>query len=232
MSKSIRLILADDHAMLRQGTVSLLSRENDLNIVAEAGNGLQAVELTKQLKPDIVIMDVRMPLMNGIEATRAIHDECPQSRVLVLTAHDDDQYVFSLLEAGASGYILKTAPVSELIQAIRQVQVGESPLAPSIARKVVTHMQGKSSKHKSSGKTDSSTEDLTPRELEVLQMLARGMSNQAIGKTLFISDRTVQAHFTSIFAKMKVASRLDAVVTAIRRGWLVLESEAELSDES
>jgi len=232
MSKSIRLILADDHAMLRQGTVSLLSRENDLNIVAEAGNGLQAVELTKQLKPDIVIMDIRMPVMNGIEATRAIHEECPQSRVLVLTAHDDDQYVFSLLEAGASGYILKTAPVSELIQAIRQVQVGESPLAPSIAHKVVTHMQGKSGKHKSSGKIDPSTEDLTPRELEVLQMLARGMSNQAIGKTLFISDRTVQAHFTSIFAKMKVASRLDAVVTAIRRGWLVLESEAELSDES
>lgn len=220
LNEAIRLILVDDHVMLRQGTAELLRREPDLQVVAEAGNGREAVELARALKPDVVVMDIRMPVLNGIEATRRIRESLPEVQVLVLTAHDDDQYVFSLLQAGASGYLLKTAPVSELIKAIRQVKAGESPLSPQIARKVVAHMRGDA---RSQTGDDGSVDALTPRELEVLQMLARGMSNQAIAEALYISDRTVQAHLTNIFAKMQVTSRLDAVLTAIRRGWLTLE---------
>jgi len=141
-----RILLADDHAMLRQGTAALLRLEPDIDIVAEAGNGREAVELARQLKPDIVVMDVRMPILSGIEATRTIRASLPNVQVLVLTAHDDDEYVFSLLEAGASGYLLKTAPVSELVKAIRQVRKGELPLDPVIARKVVLRMSGKGSR--------------------------------------------------------------------------------------
>jgi DNA-binding NarL/FixJ family response regulator len=219
MADRIRLLLADDHIMLRQGTAELLRREPDLEIVGEADNGQQAVELALTLKPDIVVMDVRMPVLSGIEATRRIREALPQVQVLVLTAHDDDQYIFSLLQAGASGYLLKTAPVSELVNAIRQVRAGESPLDPAIARKVVARMSGE----RASAHAVSAMPDLTARELEILQLLANGLSNQAMAEALFISDRTVQAHLTSIFAKMGVASRLEAVLTAIRRGWLTLE---------
>ena len=209
--------------MLRQGTVELLRREPDLEIVGEADNGQQAVELALTLKPDIVVMDVRMPVLSGIEATRRIRESLSGVQVLVLTAHDDDQYIFSLLKVGASGYLLKTAPVSDLVKAIRQVRAGESPLDPAIARKVVAQM---SSEQRSSTATgaDSAIQELTARELEVLQLLARGLSNHAIAEELYISDRTVQAHLTSIFAKMGVTSRLEAVLAAIRRGWLTVET--------
>jgi DNA-binding NarL/FixJ family response regulator len=223
MSNSIRLLLADDHVMLRQGTVALLRRERDIQVVAEANNGQEAVDLARQLKPDIVVMDVRMPVLSGIEATRQIRAALPNIQVLVLTAHDDDQSVFSLLEAGASGYLLKTAPISELVKAVRQVHDGESPLDPSIAHKVVLHMSGKTPKPTSAAAAEP-VEELTARELEVLQLLAQGLNNSAIAETLSISDRTVQSHLTNIFAKMHVSSRLEAVLAAIRRGWLTLTS--------
>ncbi len=222
MPSPIRVLLADDHMMVRQGTVALLRRERDIQVVGEASNGLEAVELARQLKPDIVVMDVRMPVLSGIEATRRIRESMPKIQVLVLTAHDDDQYVFSLLEAGASGYLLKSAPISELVKAVRQVHEGESPLDPSIARKVVLHMSGKNPKTNSATATSGPTEELTARELEVLQLLAQGLNNNAIAQTLSISDRTVQAHLTNIFAKMHVSSRLEAVLAGIRRGWLAL----------
>jgi len=216
--------LADDHAVLRQGTAELLRREPDLKVVGEASDGQQAIDMVRTLKPDIVIMDVRMPVLSGIEATRRIRETSPAVQVLVLTAHDDDQYVFSLLEAGASGYLLKTAPIGDLVRAIRQVRDGESPLDPAIARKVVAHF---SPNRKSSGPPDEANslkEGLTAREVEVLQLLARGLNNRAIADELYISDRTVQAHLTSIYSKMAVTSRLEAVMTAIRRGWLTLGS--------
>jgi two-component system, NarL family, response regulator LiaR len=222
-SSTIRIILADDHVMLRQGTAELLRRQPDIDVVGEATNGQEAVLLAQQVKPDIVVMDVRMPVLSGIEATRIIRDQLPQVQVLVLTAHDDDQYIFSLLQAGASGYLLKTAPISELLKAIRQVHAGESPLDPAIARKVVARMSRTGSTELVSAGQEQPTETLTPRELEVLQLLAQGMSNRAIAKALFISDRTVQAHLTSIFAKTQVSSRLEAVLNGIRRGWLTLE---------
>jgi two-component system, NarL family, response regulator LiaR len=223
METPIRILLADDHVMLRQGTAELLRREPGIEIVGEASNGEEAVALARQIQPDIVVMDVRMPVLSGVEATRIIRESLPDVQVLVLTAHDDDQYIFSLLQAGASGYLLKTSPVSDLIKAIRQVQAGESPLEPSIARKVVVRMSKPVTADVSAVKEDEPVEALTPRELEVLQLLAQGLNNRAIAEVLFISDRTVQAHLTSIFAKTQVSSRLEAVLKAIRRGWLTLE---------
>jgi NarL family two-component system response regulator LiaR len=224
MADPIRIILADDHAMLRQGTAELLRREPDLEVVGEAGDGQQAIDLARRLNPDIVIMDVRMPVLSGVEATQRIREELPKVQVLVLTAHDDDQYVFSLLQAGASGYLLKTAPVSELIKAIRLVRAGESPLDPTIARKVVVRMSSEGRSFRTPDREAAPVDELTARELEVLQLLAQGLNNRAIAEALFVSDRTVQSHLTTIFAKMHVTSRLEAVLTGIRRGWLSLDA--------
>jgi len=223
MSQPIRILLADDHVMLRQGTAEILRKEADIEVVGEADNGQQAIDLARRLRPDIVVMDVRMPVLSGIEATRRIRESMPEVQVLVLTAYDDDQYIFSLLQAGASGYLLKTAPVNELVNAIRLVRAGESPLDPSIARKVVVRMAGDQGSRIPIGQEGSSIQALTFREQEVLQLLSRGLNNQAIAEALYVSDRTVQAHLTNIFAKMGVSSRLEAVLTAIRRGWLTLE---------
>lgn len=224
MLKPIRVLLADDHVMLRQGTTALLRREPDIEVVGEADDGEQAVKLAMQLRPDIVVMDVRMPVLSGIEATRQIRENMPEIQVLVLTAHDDDQYIFSLLKAGASGYLLKTAPVKDLVNAIRLVHAGESPLDPAIARKVVVRAVGEGESQNPVPDNLPSVEPLTPREQEVLQLLAQGLNNRAIGEALYISDRTVQAHLTNIFSKMRVTSRLEAVLMAIRLGWLSLET--------
>jgi DNA-binding NarL/FixJ family response regulator len=223
MPDTIRILLADDHAILRQGTAELLRREPDFDVVGEAADGCQAVALTRELRPDIAIMDIRMPVLSGVEATRQIREALPQVQVLVLTAHDDDQYIFSLLQAGASGYLLKSAPISDLVKAIRLVRAGESPLDPAIARRIVARMAGPNAPPSATPGGAAAAEELTARELEVLQLLARGLSNRAIGEALFISDRTVQAHLTSVFGKLGATSRLDAVLTAIRRGVLALD---------
>jgi DNA-binding NarL/FixJ family response regulator len=223
MSQPIRILLADDHVILRQGTAELLRKEADIEVVGEADDGQQAIDLAMRLRPDIIVMDVRMPVLSGVEATRRIREAMPKVQVLVLTAYDDDQYIFSLLQAGASGYLLKTAPVNELVKAIRLVGSGESPLDPSIARKIVVRMAGDQASGISSGEEVSPIQSLTSREQEVLQLLSQGLNNQAIAEALYVSDRTVQAHLTNIFAKMGVSSRLEAVLTAIRRGWLTLE---------
>jgi DNA-binding NarL/FixJ family response regulator len=215
----IRILLVDDHILLRQGTAELLQREGNIQVVGEANNGEEAVALAEQLHPEIIIMDVRMPKLSGIDATRRIRSEMPEIQVLILTAYDDDEYVFSLLQAGASGYILKTAPIADLLTAIQQVRAGESPLAPSIAKKVVARFSGGGAHN--AVKTVN-IDQLTAREVEILQYLARGSSNREIGEALFISDRTVQAHLTNIFAKMQVTSRLEAVLKGIRLGWLAL----------
>jgi DNA-binding NarL/FixJ family response regulator len=222
--QTIRILLADDHVMLRQGTAELLRRESDLIVIGEASDGQHAIELAEALKPDLVIMDVRMPGMSGIEATRRIRQTMPTVRVLVLTAHDDLQYVYSLLQSGASGYLLKRAPISDLVDAIRRIHSGEMALAPEIAHKLALHHSVKGEPKRGSESDATILEELTSRELTVLQLLARGLSNQAIAETLSISDRTVQAHLTRLFSKMNVTSRLEAVLMAIRLGWLTLSS--------
>jgi two-component system, NarL family, response regulator LiaR len=227
MVGKIRVLLADDHVLLRQGTAELLQHEADIEIAGEANDGEEAVRLAIEYKPDIILMDVRMPLLSGVEATRRIRAELPNIHVLVLTAYDDEQYIFALLQAGASGYLLKTAPIGDLIRAIHQVCMGESPLAPAIARKVVARItsgnQYQAERVETGGDEHYEIEPLTARELEILQFLARGSSNRDIADALFISERTVQAHMTNIFAKMHVSSRLEAVLKAIRLGWLTID---------
>ncbi len=221
MTEKIRILLADDHAVLRQGTAELLQHELDFEIVGHAENGQEAVRMAHELQPDIIVMDVRMPVLSGVEATRQIRQELPQVQVLILTAYDDDQYVFSLLQAGASGYLLKTAPMSELVRSIHQVRAGESPLSPIIARKVVARLNAGSA-YNSGPEGTANPDTLTPRELEILQFLARGLTNREIAEAVYISERTVQTHLTNIFAKMQVSSRLEAVLKGIRIGWLTL----------
>jgi DNA-binding NarL/FixJ family response regulator len=219
----IRLILADDHAIVRQGTRELLEQEHDLEVVGEAGTGREAVQLTRELEPDVVVMDVRMPDLSGLEATRRIRELDLPSQVLVLTAYDDDEYVFALLEAGAAGYLLKTAPIREVVDAVRQVYAGRSPLDPVVAHKVVLQLADGRPRLRRDRNAEG-PDRLTERELEVLEVIAQGRtSNREIADTLVISERTVQTHLSNIFSKMKVNSRTEAVLAALRRGWVSLD---------
>ena len=215
----IRILLADDHALVREGTKELLEREDDLEVVAEASDGKTAVQLATKQRPDVVIMDFAMPKLNGIEATRQIKAIDPSIAVLVLTAYDNEQYIFAFLEAGAAGYLLKDAHIDELIKAIRAVHAGESILHPAIARKVINRFARPAEKY---GK-EAALNQLTKRELEVLKLAAKGMSNREIALELSISVRTVQTHLSNIFTKIGVGSRIEAVIYGLRQGWFTLE---------
>jgi DNA-binding NarL/FixJ family response regulator len=220
MTNPIRVLLADDHVVVRAGTKQLLERHADITIVGEASNGQEAIELTSDLKPDVVVMDIRMPGVSGVEATKRIKEEHPGVAVLVLTAHDDDEYVFALLQAGANGYLLKTTEADELVKAIRTVIGGELALAPMVAGKVVSQF--------TSGKTlpdvlsniKNDYDGLTEREMDILRLVGKGLTNKEIGRDLYISDRTVQAHLSNIFSKLNVSSRTEAVMHAVRKGWI------------
>lgn len=212
-AKTIRLLLVDDHPVVRKGTRDLLEGESDLTVVGEADSGEEAILKTRALRPDVILMDVSMPGMNGIEATKHIKAEMPQVGVLVLTSYDDDAYVFALLEAGAAGYLLKNAREDELLGAVRAVAAGESALHPSVARKVLERF--------STHQTPSPVDDLlSPRELEVLRIAATGRTNKEIARDLDISPRTVQVHLANIFSKLGVGSRTEAVLYGIKRGWI------------
>ena len=213
--EEIRVLLADDHVMVREGTREILERESDLVVVGEAGDGRETVRLVAQHRPHVAIVDISMPLMNGIEATREIKSHNPETAVLVLTAYDDDEYVFAILEAGAAGYLLKNARGSELIEAVRRVHQGESVLHPAIAQKVLRRVVRDPAR-------EPTEPTLTEREQEVLTLAARGLSNRQIANELALSPRTVQSHMANIFGKLQVASRTEAVMTALRRGWISL----------
>ena len=216
----MRILLAEDHVIVRQGTRQLLEQEQDFEVVGEAGDGEEAVHLASQLKPDVVIMDVAMPKLSGIEATKQIKALLPSAIVLVLTGYDYDEYVFSLMEAGAAGYLLKSVRSHELIDAIRAVYAGESVLHPAIARKVLNRFALATSSQPPRQKP---AEVLSEREIEVLRLATQGLSNQDIASELCLSLRTVQAHLGHIFNKLQVTSRTEAVVHALKEGWITLE---------
>ncbi len=218
MKASLRVVLADDHVMVRQGIRQFLEEEGDIAVVAEAANGEEALRLVAEHRPDVTILDIQMPGMSGVEATRQLRARFPDARILILTAHDDDPYVFALLRAGADGYILKSAPAEDLARAVRSVAAGEPALSPEVARKVVQQAVAGGPTRASE-----SVETLTERELEVLELTSRGLTNKAIGRQLGISSRTVQGHLANIYDKLGVASRTEAVTEALRQGWIVIE---------
>jgi DNA-binding NarL/FixJ family response regulator len=204
---SIRVVIADDHNVVRKGIRDLLSDEGDIAVVGEARNGHEAVDLATALQPDVVVMDIAMPEMTGVEATRAIRALVPSVRVLVLTAYEDDPYIYGLLDAGASGYILKTAESREIVRAVRATAAGQSAIDPAVAPRLIARLT-----HPAAG-----GDTLTERELDVLRRAARGLTNKQIGADLQISDRTVQNHLANIYAKLGVASRTEAVTAALQR---------------
>ncbi len=215
----IKILIADDHALMRDGIRRILERESDFDVVAEAGDGEEAIALIESLKPDIAIVDIAMPKVDGIEVTKYVKASHPGMAVLILTAYDDDEFVFSLVEAGAAGYMLKSVESQELVKAIRAIRAGESVLHPSIARKVLNHFVTSSAKPKE----HTPLETLTERELDILRLVTKGLSNKEIGDELVLSDRTVHGHLGRIFGKLGVGSRTEAVVRALKEGWVSLD---------
>ncbi|KSW20728.1 response regulator transcription factor [Cellulomonas sp. B6] len=205
---SVRVVVADDHPVVRSGLVALLGLEADLEVVGEADDGAQAVTLARELRPDLVLMDLRMPGTDGAEATARIVAELPDVRVLVLTTYETDTDILRAVEAGATGYLLKDTPRAQLVAGVRAAARGESALSPSVARRLVQQVRGDGG------------ERLTPREREVLAGVARGLSNAAIGRELFIAEATVKTHLLRAFAKLGVDDRTRAVTVAIERGIL------------
>jgi two-component system, NarL family, response regulator LiaR len=218
--EKIRILIADDHTLVREGTRQRLEREEDFEVVGEAGDGEEAVLLASQLKPDVAIMDVAMPNLNGIEATKRIKESRPATAILVLSAYDNDQYIYAALEAGANGYLLKNARGQQLVDAIRDVKAGEVVLDPHVARKVVQWFSSLSRGERVEGLPDY----VSDRELDVLKLAAKGMSNKEIAAELSLSVRTVQSHLGNIFDKLGVSSRTEAVLRAIKEGWISLEN--------
>lgn len=214
----IKVMLAEDHVVVREGTRELIQHEEDMEVVGEAGDGEEAVALAERTHPDVIIMDVNMPRLNGIEATKQIKATQPSIAVLVLSAYDNDQYISALLEAGAAGYLLKNIKGRELIEAVRAVHAGESVLHPKIARKVLNRFAAVA---KQEGEPAANI--LSERELEVLKLAAKGLSNRDIAEQLFLSIRTVQAHLGNIFNKLDVGSRTEAILYGLKKGWFSVE---------
>jgi DNA-binding NarL/FixJ family response regulator len=218
MGEKIRVLLADDHILVRQGIRQFLEEAEDIEVVAEANDGAEALRLISTTQPDVAVLDIRMPEVTGVEATRRIKQHYPDIKVLILTAYDDDPYIRALLQAGADGYMLKTARAEELVEAVHNVQRGLAALSPSVASKVIRDV----ARNRPAGAADQ-VEALTEREIEVLRLAARGMTNREIGQELDISHRTVQGHLANVYEKLQVNSRTEAVTEALKRGWIVIE---------
>jgi DNA-binding NarL/FixJ family response regulator len=208
----IRVLLADDHAIVRAGIRQFLERAGDIHVIAEADDGEMAQDMIGLHQPDVAVLDIQMPKASGIEVTRWVRLNYPKVGVLILTAFDDDPYVLAVLQAGANGYVLKTANPSDLIQAVRDVYAGKSVLDAAITQKLLAQL--------SHPRETLQAEQLTEREMEVLSLAAKGYTNKAIGVQLGISDRTVQGHLGHIFNKLQAGSRTEAVMRAVSLGWI------------
>ena len=212
---SIAVVVADDQGMVRSGLRSLLEQASDIEVVGEAADGQQALSAVRRLQPDVALMDIRMPNLDGLAATRTLVDEATTSRILVLTTYDLDEYVFEALRAGASGFMLKDAPAEELVGAIRVLAAGEALLAPAVTRRVIeafAHLPAPSAVHASA------LAELTSREVDVLRLLARGLSNAEIARELVVSDATVKTHVSHVLMKLGLRDRIQAVIFAYESG--------------
>ncbi len=210
---SIRVMVVDDQTMVRAGFRLLLADESDIDVVAEASNGRDAVAQAARFRPDVILMDIRMPEMDGLEATRRILASDAEARVLVLTTFDLDDYVFEALRAGASGFVLKDEPPEQLISAVRTIAAGEALLSPTVTRRVIRRFATVRRQA-----PPPAVAELTPRELEVLRLISQGMSNAEIGEELFISDTTVKTHVTRLLQKLALRDRAQAIVLAYQTG--------------
>jgi DNA-binding NarL/FixJ family response regulator len=210
----INILIADDQAMVRSGLRMILESESDLVVVDEAANGAEAVRIAKRERPDVVLMDVRMPEMDGLEATRLISSESSEIKVIVLTTFDIDEYVYGALRAGASGFLLKDAPADDLVAAIRVVAGGDALLAPSVTRRIIERFAAGPDPNR----TVEGLDDLTDRETEVLRLVARGLSNAEIAEDLFVSEATVKTHVSHVLTKLGIRDRVQAVVAAYESG--------------
>jgi DNA-binding NarL/FixJ family response regulator len=215
---AIRLMLVDDHTVVRDGLSAMLSRQDDFQVVGQATNGLEAVEKFRELKPDVVLMDLRMPQLDGVEAMRRIRAENSDARFIVLTTFDTDEYIFDAIEAGAKGYLLKDASRDELFLAVRAVHRGESLIEPGVAARVLDRL-AQLSRHQAQ---PDPSDLLSEREVEVLQLMARGSANKQIAAALSISESTVKTHVANIFQKLDVNHRTEAVTQALQKGIIKL----------
>lgn len=208
----IRLVVVDDHPVVRHGLVSMLRYEKDMQVVGEAGDGAEAVRIILEQQPDVVLLDLRLPQLSGIEVMKQTRVQVPQTRFMVLTTYDTDEYIVPALNAGAQGYLLKDALPDELTRAIRSIAAGGSPLEPAVAAKLLDSM------------TDKDAEDeLSARELDVLKLLVAGASNKMIAAQLNVSENTIKSHLSHIFSKLQVQSRAEAVAVALQRGIVPLD---------
>jgi len=211
MSK-IRVLLADDHSMVRQGLKQILELEEDITVVAQASNGAEAVELARQHKPDVILMDINMPGTNGLQAIQELKQDSYPFKIVVLTIHEDREYLFKTLQMGAEGYVLKDAEPSVLVEAIRSVFKGQSYIQPNMTKELVAEFN-RITLHE---KSKSEENGLTPREIEVLSLIAEGMLNKEIAKRLYISEKTVKNHVSNIFKKINVSDRTQAAIYAFK----------------
>ena len=209
--EAIRILIADDHPVVREGLFAMLSRQSDFEVVGEARDGVEAVNKAKELSPEVVLMDLRMPELDGVEAMNQIKSAKPNTKFIILTTYSDDDYIFRGIEAGARGYLLKDAPREELFKAIRAVHRGESLIQPVVASKVLDRLT-ELSRRAPSG------EELSERELEVLRLMAKGAANKEIGVELSIAQSTVKTHISTIFQKLGVNDRTEAVTEALKKG--------------
>jgi len=215
----ITIVIADDHPLLRQAIRDILEKQSDFDIIGEAGDGVEAIKSAEDLTPDVIIMDISMPNMDGLQATRKIKETNPRVAILVLTVHSDDQYILGILQAGAAGYLTKSVFGDELVQAVRGVVAGEMVLSPTIGQRLLKQ----AARYPTKPVPLEAGEKLSMRELEVLKLAARGMSNKDIANELGLSLRTIKGHLAETFSKLMVGSRTEAVITGLQAGFLTLD---------